>query len=34
MAHSVNPGHTIELMDERLANLKKLGAQAVSGIRN
>jgi hypothetical protein len=30
----VNPGHTIELMDERLANLKKLGAQALGGIRN
>jgi predicted RNase H-like nuclease (RuvC/YqgF family) len=34
MAHSVNPAQTIELMDERLANLRKLGAQAVGGIRN
>ena len=34
MAHSVNPGHTIDLMNQRQETLKKLGAQALDGMRN
>jgi uncharacterized protein (DUF111 family) len=34
MAHSVNPGKTIDSMNERKAVLMSLGAQAVNGIRN